>query len=29
MRNLIGERLLGLPGEPRLDKDVPWNTVPR
>ncbi len=29
MRNLIGERILGLPGEPRLDKDVPWKAVPR
>ena len=29
MRNLIGERLLGLPGDVRLDKDVPWNRVPR
>lgn len=24
MRNLIGERILGLPGEQRVDKDVPW-----
>ena len=29
MRNLIGERILGLPGEPRLDKDVPWSAIGR
>ncbi len=29
MRNLIGEQLLGLPGEPRVDKSVPWIEVRR
>ncbi|MCW2496720.1 MAG: Acyl-CoA dehydrogenase [Jatrophihabitans sp.] len=28
-RNVIGERLLRLPGEPRVDKDVAWSQVPR
>jgi alkylation response protein AidB-like acyl-CoA dehydrogenase len=29
MRNILGEQVLGLPGEPRIDKDVPWIDVPR
>ncbi|MEO6957903.1 MAG: acyl-CoA dehydrogenase family protein [Antricoccus sp.] len=27
MRNIIAERVLGLPPEPRVDKDVPWKEI--
>ena len=29
LRNVIGEQVLGLPGEPRVDKNIPWSQVPR
>jgi alkylation response protein AidB-like acyl-CoA dehydrogenase len=29
MRNILGERVLGLPGDVRVDKDVPWSQIPR
>jgi alkylation response protein AidB-like acyl-CoA dehydrogenase len=29
MKNILGERVLGLPGEPRVDKNIPWREVPR
>ncbi len=29
LRNVIAERVLGLPPEPRTDKDVPWEGLPR
>ena len=28
-KNIIGERVLGLPAEPRTDKDVPFRDIPR
>jgi alkylation response protein AidB-like acyl-CoA dehydrogenase len=29
MRNILGERVLGLPGDVRVDRDLPWRDVPR
>ncbi len=29
MRNILGERMLGLPGDVRVDREVPWSQVPR
>ncbi|MDH4146211.1 MAG: acyl-CoA dehydrogenase family protein [Acidimicrobiia bacterium] len=29
MRNILGERVLGLAGDVRVDKDLPWTEVPR
>ena len=29
MQNILGERVLGLPGDVRVDRDVPWSDVPR
>jgi alkylation response protein AidB-like acyl-CoA dehydrogenase len=29
MRNILGERVLGLPGDVRTDRELPWSEVPR
>ncbi|MEM9513464.1 MAG: acyl-CoA dehydrogenase family protein [Actinomycetota bacterium] len=29
MKNILGERVLGLPGDVRVDREVPWAEVPR
>ena len=29
MKNIVGERVLGLPGDVRVDKELPWSQVPR
>jgi alkylation response protein AidB-like acyl-CoA dehydrogenase len=29
MKNILGERMLGLPGDVRVDRDVAWSKVPR
>ena len=29
MRNILGERVLGLPGDVRVDRDIAWSKVPR
>ncbi|MCQ3807507.1 MAG: acyl-CoA dehydrogenase family protein [Acidimicrobiaceae bacterium] len=29
LRNIMGEQMLGLPGEPRADKGIPWADVPK
>jgi len=29
MKNILGERVLGLPGDVRVDKGLPWKDVPR
>ncbi|GAB2743444.1 acyl-CoA dehydrogenase family protein [Nocardioides pakistanensis] len=29
LRNIVAERVLGLPSEPRVDKDIAWKEIPR
>jgi alkylation response protein AidB-like acyl-CoA dehydrogenase len=29
MKNILGERILGMPGDVRVDREVPWSKVPR
>ena len=29
MRNILAERMLGMPGDSRSDKGIPWNQIPR
>ena len=29
MKNILGERVLGLPGDVRTDRDISWSKVPR
>ena len=29
LRNIVSERVLGMPAEPRVDKDIPWKEVAR
>jgi alkylation response protein AidB-like acyl-CoA dehydrogenase len=29
MRNILGERVLGLPGDVRVDSAVPWTDIPK